>query len=89
MTEPQSDSTMVVECCGVLEELCGGPEYRLRLPHIPISVAELIERLAAEQPAARDMLARTACAVGDHIVSRERLLQRGERLVLLPPVSGG
>ena len=89
MTRPAENIAVVVECCGVLEELCGGPEYRLRLPHIPISVAELIERLAAEQPAAREMLGRTACAVGDHIVSRERLLQRGERLVLLPPVSGG
>ena len=46
VTEPQSDGTMVVECCGVLEELCGGSEYRLRLPRFPISVAELIERLA-------------------------------------------
>lgn len=79
----------MVECCGVLEDLCGGSEYRLRLTRTPMSAAELIEQLAAECPAARDLLQRSACAVGDRIVNRGHLLHRGERLVLLPPVSGG
>ncbi len=85
----EANSVILVECCGVLEELCGGSEYRLMFPRMPVTIATVVERLTNECPAARDMLERSACAVGDRIVSREQPLQHGERLVLLPPVSGG
>jgi len=85
----KENTAITVECCGVLEELCGGPECRLTSLDLPVPISAVIDRLANEHPVARDMLQRSACAVGDRIVSRERLLQLQERLVLLPPVSGG
>lgn len=77
------------QCCGVLEQICGGSEYQVVLPMFPVQVDEALAQLAEAIPAMQEWLPRTACAVGDEIVARNHVLNGDETLVLLPPVSGG
>lgn len=53
------------------------------------SVAAVLGELAQQVPGVAPHLKRTACAVGDELVGRERRLHDGETVALLPPVSGG
>lgn len=78
-----------IRCCGVLEQVCGGAESQLSLSQSPVRVDQALARLAEDNPGIRDYLPHTACAVGDAIVSRDAMLNAGDELVLLPPVSGG
>jgi molybdopterin converting factor small subunit len=53
------------------------------------SVSEVISALENKLPTLSEMLEVTACAVGDELVHRNLSLSDGDRLVLIPPVSGG
>lgn len=77
------------QCYGVLEQVCGGFEREAAVSAFPVTVDDALALLAEAHPAVHDHLPYTACAVGDEIVSRDRSLDAGETLVLLPPVSGG
>lgn len=83
------DQHVNVECFGILQQVCGGPERTVRVTTLPATVADILASLAQEVPAARAYLPHTACAIGDEIVKRDARLQPGDTLVLLPPVSGG
>lgn len=76
-----------VECFGAAARLAGR-EHRLRLEP-GASIAEALAALLLLQPALAAIMPSCACAVGDRIVQRNRPLAAGERLALLPPVSGG
>lgn len=78
-----------VRYCGVLEQACGGAEGELEIVQLPVRVSDVLTRVAAENPAAREYLPAVACAIGDEIVARDHCLSAGQTLVLLPPVSGG
>lgn len=78
-----------IQCCGVLEQICGGVEHEFAVSESPVQVTQALSYLADAVPDVADWLPRTACAVGDAIVSRDRVLETDETLVLLPPVSGG
>lgn len=80
---------IVLECYGVFESLCGGAELRLDVEADNPDVAAALEALAARVPAAEPHLVRTAVARGDTLIAREDALQAGDRLALIPPVSGG
>lgn len=80
---------IVVECYGVFESLCGGAELRLDVEGDSPDVAAALDALAARVPAAEPHLARTAVARGDALIAREDTLQAGDRVALIPPVSGG
>jgi len=77
-----------VDCYGVTERLAGGSRHVLQLS-TGAAIADALEVLAARWPDLTNVLPRCACAVGDAIVPRTRRLAPGERLALLPPVSGG
>lgn len=79
---------IAVECHGVFRGLCG-PELTLDLPGSRATVAEALRALAVQVPEAAAYLDRTACAVGDELVGRDRGLTDGDRVALIPPVSGG
>ncbi|WP_440996501.1 MoaD/ThiS family protein [Arhodomonas sp. SL1] len=79
---------MEVELHGVLRETVGRERLAIDMP--PGSrVTEVLDRLEAEVPSLGPHLPRVACAVEDALVPRATVLQGGETLVLLPPVSGG
>ena len=79
---------VVVDCYGVTGRLAGGPEHVIRLA-AGARIHDLLDALAARWPDLRPVLPGCACAVGDSVVPRTRALRSGERLALLPPVSGG
>lgn len=79
---------VIVDCYGVTERLAGGPEHVVRL--VPgARIHDLLDALARRWPELGPILSGCACAVGDAIVPRTHALAAGERLALLPPVSGG
>ncbi|HET7307655.1 MAG TPA: MoaD/ThiS family protein [Gammaproteobacteria bacterium] len=82
-------SILKVQCCGMLEQACGGFERELEISGFPIRVQEALAQFGTAHPAACDYLPYVACAVGDEIVVRNYSLQEGDTLALLPPVSGG
>ena len=79
---------IIVDCYGVTARLAGGPEHVIGLAP-GARIADLLDALAARSPELARVLPGCACAVGDTVVSRTRPLAGGERLALLPPVSGG
>lgn len=79
---------VIVECYGVTARLAGGTQHVV--PVAPgARVQDLLDALSSRWPGLGAVLPRCACAVGDTVVSRARPLGAGERLALLPPVSGG
>lgn len=80
---------VTVQCFGMLQQVCGGPNQEVQVAGLPIMVADVLKRLEQDIPALSAHLGHTACAVGDHFVGRDAYLHEGDMLVLLPPVSGG
>lgn len=78
-----------VECYGVLRGIAGTDTLQVAVSKQPMTVADVLSSLAEQVPAIRAYLAQTACAIGDTIVKRDALVDTGDTLVLLPPVSGG
>lgn len=79
---------ITVECHGLLREICGA-ELALEIPQDDATVAAALQALAAQHPALNPHLPRVACARGDTLVARDAPLAEGDRLALIPPVSGG
>lgn len=79
---------ITVECHGLLREICGA-ELALEIPQDDATVAAALQLLAAQHPALNPHLPRVACARGDTLVARDAPLAQGDRLALIPPVSGG
>ena len=67
-----------------------GPELELEAPP-GCSVGQLRDRLIAEHPEAEQPLRsrRARACIGDMIVHDHHVLQAGDRIEFLPPVSGG
>ena len=79
---------VTIECYGASQRWCGAELVNLDLGEAA-TVADALRRLAERYPelaARRDTL---AVAIGDDIVAGSRELNEGERLALIPPVSGG
>lgn len=79
---------IVVELNGVLSRLAGASSLQVNLGE-GATVADAIAAVEARVPGAADRLEVTACAIGDALVARNALLDAGDVLVLIPPVSGG
>jgi molybdopterin converting factor small subunit len=79
---------ITVECYGASQRWCGAELLSLDLAE-QASVADTLRHLAERYP---DLAARRetiAVAIGDDIVPASRVLADGERIALIPPVSGG
>ena len=79
---------IVIDCYGVTERLAGGPQHPLTLRPGAV-VDDALAVLASRWPDLGRVLPGCACAIGDAVVPRSRVLTPGARLALLPPVSGG
>ncbi|MFH7766399.1 MoaD/ThiS family protein [Acinetobacter sp. BSP-28] len=53
------------------------------------TVAEVLDQVAQDYPAAFAMIERCACAIGEDIISRQTQFHADTTLVLLSPVAGG
>ena len=80
---------VMVECHGPLADLCGGLEQAVEGLMPGADVAEVLAALAARVPDIAETLRYTAVARGDVLVSRAEPVWDGDRLALIPPVSGG
>ena len=79
---------VTIEFFGVLRQLAGATHLELALaPDSP--VADALAQIAQRYPGLAGRLHDTACAIGDSLVRRDALLSEGQRLALIPPVSGG
>lgn len=70
----------------LLREKLGRPEEEIEFSG---SVRELKELLAERYPEARSLIRAVRVAVNEEYVSEDRRLEGGERVALIPPVSGG
>jgi len=82
------DCPLSIDLFGVLTRLVGTTSIVVA-PRPGATVADVLMDLAAAHPETKDVLSRCACAIGDRVVPRTQAVRAGERLALLPPVSGG
>jgi molybdopterin synthase sulfur carrier subunit len=80
--------TITVKLFAILRDTAGVPELLLTLPD-GTTVATAVQTLLVSHPTLAPFAARIACAVNLTRVARDTVLQDGDELALLPPVSGG
>lgn len=56
---------------------------------LPAAVRDLVGALARANAGLRDLLPHCAIAVGDELVDADFVVQAGDEVAVLPPVSGG
>lgn len=85
---PKNSITVTVKLFAAFQETVGVPELVLELPpHTP--VVAVGEHLWQAYPPLRQWQGLTRYGVNLQFVSPETLLQDGDEVVLIPPVSGG
>lgn len=80
--------TIAVKLFAVYQEAYGVPELTLELP-IGVTVADVRDRLLAEHPELVQWRDLTRFGVNLQFVEPETVLQLGDEVVFIPPVSGG
>ncbi len=87
MTRAAAEGTLTVEVrfFAVLRDLAGSERWELELPS-GATVADLLARLGEEIPGLPGGL---AVAVGLEYAGPGRVLETGDEVALIPPVSGG
>ncbi len=79
---------ITVECHGASQRWCGAELVNLDLGEAA-TVADALGRLAERYPELALRRDTVAVAIGDDIVAVTHELSDGERIALIPPVSGG
>ena len=80
--------TIVVELFARLREIAGQPCIHLELPE-SATLAAVRRSMAAQVPEAASLLAKSAIAVNENYADETVQLRPGDRVAVLPPVSGG
>lgn len=80
--------TITVKLFAILREKTGAAELKLELPD-RATVAQAVETLLLRWPELAPLMARAACAVNMTRIETTTVLNHGDELALLPPVSGG
>lgn len=81
---------VTIEFYGGLKQLAGASEWTLTLEEGgSYRVRDVLERLFLALPELRGRLTSLAFALDDELVGEKHPLVDGDRLGLLPPVSGG
>jgi molybdopterin converting factor subunit 1 len=73
---------------GVLKDMVGHRSCEMDLPE-GLSVGELVERHGAQMGASKELWDSIAVAVNQQYAKAGDVLQDGDEVALLPPVSGG
>ena len=53
------------------------------------TVSDLVEFLAQKYPNAKDVLEKSMFAVNEEYVDKQKILKEGDKIAIIPPVSGG
>lgn len=85
---PTSSLTVTVKLFAAYQEAYGVPELTLELP-TGTSVVAVQERLIAEHPELEQWRGLTRFGINLEFVEPGTILQDGDEVVLIPPVSGG
>lgn len=80
--------TVAVKLFAAYQEAYGLPELQLRLP-MGSAVSVVRDRLIAEQPQLAQWHDLTRFGINFQFVEPTAILQDGDEVVLIPPVSGG
>ena len=80
--------TIVVKLFAVYQEAYGTPELTLELP-VGATVADVRDQLLAEHPELSQWRDLTRFGVNLQFVEPDTVLQLGDEVVFIPPVSGG
>ncbi|MBF2001703.1 MAG: molybdopterin converting factor subunit 1 [Synechococcales cyanobacterium M58_A2018_015] len=80
--------TVIVKLFAAYQEAYGLPELTLELPH-GTTVAQIRDRLLAEHPELEQWRDITRFGINLQFVEPETVVQDGDEVVLIPPVSGG
>ena len=80
--------TIVVKLFAAYQEAYGVSDLTLKLP-IGVTVADLRDRLLTEHPELTQWRDLTRFGVNLHFVEPDTVLQSGDEVVFIPPVSGG
>jgi molybdopterin synthase sulfur carrier subunit len=83
-----STITVVVRLFAIYQEVSGLSEISLSLPAFT-PVGEILERLLETHPQLAPWRPLTRFGVNLRLVNPETLLEDGDEVVLIPPVSGG
>ena len=84
-----SDSiTITVKLFAAYQEAYGVPELILNFPR-QTTVSDILEQLISEHPELNKWRNLTRFGVNLQFVEPENILQNGDEVVLIPPVSGG
>ena len=73
---------------GLLKDLVGRPQEQLELP-AGASLETVFQHYASQYPRLREMAASVALARNHEFATPDALLQDGDEVALMPPVSGG
>lgn len=85
---PQPSVTITVKLFAAYQEAYGVPELALAFP-IGTSVLAVQEHLIAEHPQLEQWRNLTRFGINLQFVEPDTILQDGDEVVLIPPVSGG
>lgn len=80
---------ITLECHGPLAELGGATLQTVEGLAPGATVGEVLEALSARVPALASTLRYTAVARGAELLGRDAVVEDGDHLALIPPVSGG
>lgn len=85
---PESSITVTVKLFAAYQEVCGLSELVLKLPKgTPVVV--IGDRIRAEHPELNQWQSLTRYGINLQFVEPNTVLQDGDEVVLIPPVSGG
>ncbi len=80
--------TVSVRLFAGLHQLIGEREIEMQLPD-GATVAVLRDTLGARHPIVEALLPTLVCAIDEEYVESSQVLANGDRVALIPPVSGG
>lgn len=80
--------TITVKLFAAYQEVYGTPELSLELPQ-GITVGEVGDRIRAPYPVLHSLAPVTRYGINLNFVEAETIVQEGDEVVLIPPVSGG
>jgi molybdopterin converting factor small subunit len=73
---------------GPARDCAGGNSVEVSIA-LPAAVADVVAALAAHSRELAELLPCCAIAVGDELVDRDFVINPGDEVAVLPPVSGG
>jgi len=85
---PQPEISITLKLFAAYQEAYGVPELQLSLPP-ETTISQLRDRLLAQHPHLEQWRDLTRFGVNLEFVPPDTILQEGDEVVLIPPVSGG